>query len=117
MPDLEYIILIRESNTYFNVDNKIYKDYKKFYLTNCKRRAHPAQKDVELIERFVRLSTKKDDIILEPFAGSGSTCVAAKQNGRQFIGMDNAPEYVKYSNDRLSKIQEQRLQNSFLSSS
>lgn len=54
--DLEYIILIRDKGTYFKGKDLQFDDYRKWYSTTCKKRIHPAEKPVELLERFVRVS-------------------------------------------------------------
>lgn len=56
---------------------------------------HPTQKPVELLDRIVRASTKKDDLILDPFCGSATTGIAALKNGRRFIGVDSNIEYLE----------------------
>lgn len=64
---------------------------------------HPAPFPIELIDRIVRSTTA--DIILDPFMGSGTTALAAKNSGRKFIGIDISPEYVKMAKERLSNHQ------------
>ena len=63
---------------------------------------HPTQKPLELIERCLRASTNEGDIVLDPFAGSGSTGVAAVALGRRFIGIEVDPEFVDIGVKRLS---------------
>lgn len=65
------------------------------------KRQHPAEKPVKLLSQLIAKSTKKKDIILDPFCGSGSTCVAAEWLERQFIGIDICPEYIEIANSRL----------------
>ena len=62
---------------------------------------HPTQKPLELIERCLRASTNEGDVVLDPFAGSGSTGVAALGLGRRFIGIEIDPEFVGISMKRL----------------
>ena len=62
---------------------------------------HPTQKPLELIERCLRASTNEGDVVLDPFAGSGSTGVAALALGRRFIGIEIDPEFVDISVKRL----------------
>ena len=54
---------------------------------------HPAQKPLRLLKRMLEISAKPGDIVLAPFAGSGSECVAAKELGIHFLGFDNDPTY------------------------
>ena len=66
--------------------------------------SHPTQKPEELIERIVLATTDPDDIVLDVFAGSGTTAVVAVKNGRNFVGCDQDIEYVRQANRRISKI-------------
>ncbi len=68
---------------------------------SARRVGHPAPFPVELAARVIRLYSYRDDVVLDPFVGSGSTCVAAAINGRHFIGYDIAQEYVDLSWKRL----------------
>ena len=65
---------------------------------------HPTQKPVELIERCLRASTREGDVVLDPFAGSGSTGVAALRLGRRFIGIEIAPHFAQMSVKRLRAL-------------
>jgi len=67
------------------------------------RTSHPAQYPEELIERIIKVASKKEDIILDPFIGSGTTAKVAKDLGRQYIGYDNNLEYVKICEERLAQ--------------
>jgi site-specific DNA-methyltransferase (adenine-specific) len=62
---------------------------------------HPTQKPVELLNRIVLASTKPGDIVLDPFAGSSTTGVAAVKEKRQFIGVELEEEFLKVSIKRL----------------
>jgi site-specific DNA-methyltransferase (adenine-specific) len=63
--------------------------------------AYPTEKPVELLEVLVRQSTREDEIVVDPFFGSGSTGVAAIRNDRRFIGADISEEAHAYANPRL----------------
>lgn len=67
---------------------------------------HPTQKPEYILDRIILASTNIDDIILDPFCGSGTTGVVAKKNKRCFIGFDNCEEYLNISKKRLEKINE-----------
>ena len=56
---------------------------------------HPTEKPIELLKVMIRNSTNVGDIVLDPFAGSGSTLVAAKQLERQYIGYEIDEKYYK----------------------
>lgn len=61
--------------------------------TECGNKGHPAAFPQALPDWFIRLFTDEGDVVLDPFAGSGTTLVAALERGRSAIGIDSAPEY------------------------
>lgn len=65
---------------------------------------HPTQKPVELIEQLIAANV--GDVVFDPFLGSGTTAIAAKQLNRNFIGIEISPEYIKIAQDRLSALSE-----------
>jgi len=65
---------------------------------------HPAQKPLEIIEDIITWCSSKGDIILDPYLGSGSVAVACKKLGRECIGIEIEEEFVKLTEDRLSKV-------------
>jgi site-specific DNA-methyltransferase (adenine-specific) len=70
---------------------------------SARRVNHPAPFPVELPRRLIDLYTYADDVVLDPFAGSGSTVVAAQQLGRRGVGYDLDPDYVAQANERLAE--------------
>jgi len=62
---------------------------------------HPTQKPVALLERILMASTNRGDLVLDPFAGSATTGVAAVRLGRRFIGIEQEPEFIELSVERL----------------
>lgn len=75
---------------------------------SAKRVGHPAPFPVELAERVIRLYSYINDVILDPFVGSGSTCVAAALNNRKYIGFDISETYCALTQDRLNQISDQK---------
>jgi DNA modification methylase len=73
--------------------------------TECSNRSHSAAFPVELPSWFIRLFTERDDMVLDPFIGSGTTAVAAIQEGRKFIGIETENDYIELSQARISEIQ------------
>jgi site-specific DNA-methyltransferase (adenine-specific) len=69
---------------------------------SARRVDHPAPFPVELPERLIRLYTFKDDLVLDPFMGSGSTLVAAARWGRRYVGYDLDPAYVAIAQERVA---------------
>ena len=99
---LEYIVLIRDKGTYFQGSGLSPDDYKKTFVTNCQKRMHPAEKPVELLERFVRTSCPEDGVVFDPFMGSGTTGVAAIKHGRYFCGCELEQDYFTLAKRRLT---------------
>ncbi len=62
---------------------------------------HPTQKPIKILTRMIKLASKKGDVMLTPFAGAGSECVAAKMTGRHYIGFEMEEEYCKIAEERL----------------
>ena len=65
------------------------------------RVGYPTQKPLLLLERIIELTTDKNDIVLDPFCGSGTTCVAAKLLNRNYIGIDKSIEAIELSKSRI----------------
>ena len=65
---------------------------------------HPAMFPEELVKRVLQLFSFKNDVILDPFVGAGTTCVVAKKTGRHYVGIDVSKEYTKTSINRLKSI-------------
>jgi len=74
-------------------------------LTKSSGRAlHPTQKPEEILKRIIIASSNKDDIVLDPFLGSGTTAAVAKKLRRKWIGIENNKEYVKAAKKRINSI-------------
>ena len=68
---------------------------------------HPTQKPIKILTRMIKLSSNEGDIMLTPFSGAGSECVAAKITGRHYIGFEIDKEYCNISENRLANTQEE----------
>ncbi len=75
-----------------------------FPAVSAKKIGHPAPFPEELPYRLIQLYSFKGDVILDPFVGSGTTCLAALKTGRNYIGYDNNPEYVKLAEKRIKEL-------------
>lgn len=76
-------------------------------LLNPKARercGYPTQKPVKLLQRIIELVTDRNDTVLDPFCGSGTTCVAAKSLNRNYIGIDKNIDAVTLSEKRISEM-------------
>lgn len=71
---------------------------------HARRVGHPAPFPVELPRRLIELYTYQGDLVLDPFVGSGSTCLAAAEVGRDYLGFDLDANYVTLANERISQI-------------
>jgi adenine-specific DNA-methyltransferase len=67
------------------------------------RTPHPAQMPIELAERIVRACSQAGDLVLDPFAGSGTTLLAAIRNGRNAVGIEREAAYAEIAQQRLSR--------------
>ena len=70
---------------------------------NNNQRSHPTQKPEALLYRIILASTLKNDLVLDPFLGSGTTAVVAKKLQRNFIGIEQEPAYISLAKKRLYK--------------
>jgi len=71
---------------------------------SAKKVGHPAPFPVELPYRLIQLYTFKNDVILDPFMGSGSTAIAALNSSRSYVGYDIDPEYIKLAEERIASF-------------
>jgi len=69
--------------------------------SSIERTAHPAQYPTEMIERIIKSSSNQGDLIIDPFLGSGSTAIAAIENGRNVIGFEIEERYARIAVDRI----------------
>jgi DNA modification methylase len=79
-----------------------------FPAESARKVVHPAPFPVELPYRCIQLFTFKDDIVIDPFCGVGSACVASVKSGRHFVGIDTSQEYVKKARERVNAYIEQK---------
>lgn len=78
-----------------------------FNPESAKRVGHPAPFPEELVYRLLQLYTFKDDIILDPFMGSGTTGLVSLKNSRKYIGYEINIDYIKLAESRIGKFLEQ----------
>ena len=73
-----------------------------FPAVNAKKIGHPAPFPIELPHRLINLYSYEGDVVLDPFCGSGTTCIAAIQNNRKYVAYDIKKEYVDLAEKRIS---------------
>lgn len=78
----------------------------KFYSASQKKQ-HPTQKPIQLFKWCIDKFSKENDIILDPFIGSGTTAIACLKTNRNFIGMELEPKYVDIANKRIAEFKQQ----------
>ena len=106
LSDLEYCFFAREKGVEVHCN---YESSSKLYESAMNKKdkekyKHPTIKPLPLIKKLIINSSNKGDIVLDCFSGSGTTCAAAKELGRQFIGIEIDEEYHKISIDRINGI-------------
>ena len=85
-----------------------------FPAESAKRVGHPAPFPVELPYRLIQLYTFKGEVVLDPFAGSGATSLAAIKTDRHFVGYDTNKEYVELAENRIREYINKRTQLSII---
>jgi len=105
LPDTEYVIFAREKGV------KLYGNYHtkhKYYISGVnqvdkKKYKHPTIKPLPFIEAHIENSSKEGDVILDCFAGSGTTLVGAINKGRKFIGFEINEQYYNIAKKRIEE--------------
>jgi adenine-specific DNA-methyltransferase len=72
---------------------------------HIEKTAHPCQFPVALVQRLVKALCPTDGTVIDPYLGSGSTAVAAMEEGRRFMGCDIEPKYIKIAHRRVAELQ------------
>ena len=80
-----------------------------------RRDEHPCQLPVPLLERLILMTTDEGDIVLDPFMGTGTTAVAAKQLGRRYIGIEIDSNYVSIAEKNIKLTKETKINGYFVS--
>ncbi len=76
-----------------------------FFKPKAKERTgYPTQKPIILLEQILKLVTDENDLVIDPFVGSGTTVVAAKILNRKYIGIDKSQEAITLTKDRLNSL-------------
>ena len=75
------------------------------YWSMAENTAHPTQKPEKLLSKLILASSDPGAVVLDPFAGSGSTAVTAKKLGRHYIGVERSPQYCVWAELRLERAE------------
>jgi len=103
----EYICRIYDFGTGLNKlpSNEFYN--KVIHVPTEREKLHPTAKPVSLFQRLIMLSSKENEIVLDPFCGSGTTAVAAYRTGRRFICIEKEEKYYNVSCERIKQEKSQ----------
>ena len=110
----EALVIGKRPGAYFgsNYSHNVFK----YQAPKRKNRIHPTQKPLELIKEIIKLTTKQGDLVLDPFIGSGTTAIACRQLGRDFIGFEIDKDYFIKANRRIKESSSDNKLHSFNSS-
>lgn len=108
LSDCEFIVYVRGKCATFNNDTPF--EFKKKVYTSAivskKQRLHPTQKPLELLERYILLHSNQNDLIFDPFMGSGRTGKACINTNRNFIGFELDEKYFEIAKEDLGLNEE-----------
>ena len=98
-----YFVLDSKTGTFNNNDKLIHDFYESSNTSNKEKKhgKHPTQKPLEIMEHFVSILSNEKDLVLDPFMGSGSTGVAAKNLNRKFLGIELDKKYFNIAEKRI----------------
>lgn len=104
----EFIIRIYDLGTGLNAvdDSTMYSRVIQAQTMHKKRT--PTQKPISIMERFIRLSSKEGDVVLDPFLGSGTTAVAAQRLGRKYIGIEKEEQFFRIAQSWINEEPKQQ---------
>jgi len=103
LSDLEFCVFMREKGKCtFNVGFG-YNNYKKGMIDRLNNTGlgHPTIKHLWMVERAIKISSNKNDMVLDPFLGSGTTAIACKRLGRNYIGIEKEEDYYNLAQKRV----------------
>lgn len=103
LPDDTWVLRPQETDQHFQPESDTW-----FVSRVCgtfkERTGHPCQMPEAVLERIIRVATNENDIVLDPFAGSGTTLAVAKKLGRRYFGCELSEKYAKGVRNRLDAI-------------
>ena len=124
LPETEYFIIWDKKQTVDNfasaeyawtnipIPAKVFR-YSIHKHNSSEEKFHPTQKPLPLMMWCLEKYSKPGMTVLDPFMGSGTTCVACKKLGRNYIGIEKEPEYIKIAEKRLEKVNNHKITDFF----
>ncbi len=98
----ELILVLEKGKPKYNLND--FSDVQNASHINHNNSTHPHEKPVDLIIKMIEHSSKEGDLILDPFCGSGSVCLASEKMNRKWIGIELEEKYVEMAKDRMNNI-------------
>lgn len=107
LPDIEYCLYFREKGHKLNDGYDLKSKYHISQINKLDKDKfeHPTIKPINLVKRHLLHTTQPNDVVLDCFMGSGTTCVACKDIGRQYIGIEIEKKWYDIAKDRLNGIE------------
>lgn len=102
----EFIVFLRKGRAK-NINNM--GTFQVLEVDNVSKKRHPSEKPVELMNILINNSSNENEIVLDPFLGSGTTAVSAVINNRKFIGIEQEWEYCEIANERIKEAWESKI--------
>lgn len=114
LSDIEYCLVFKEHgapryNDGYHLKHKWY--VSKINQQDKKAYGHPTIKPLELVKQHLLHSTQEGDIVLDCFLGSGTTCVASKELGRRYIGIELREDYYNIAKNRINEVKEESVED------
>lgn len=106
LPDTEYLLFFRKNSQLYGS----YETKRKFYVSSLNtddrnRYGHPTIKPLGIIKNLILNSSRGGDVVLDPYIGSGTTAVAARELGRHYIGYEIDSDYFRIAQRRINEIE------------
>ena len=104
LPDDTWVLRPQETTEHFQPESDTWY-VSRVCGTFKERTGHPCQMPEAVLERIIRVATNAGEVVLDPFAGSGTTLAVAKKLGRRFLGCELSEDYAAAIRERLAKIE------------
>lgn len=103
------LVLYKDKLPKFNNDGQMIFNCFDWVRDNVTPKVHPTQKPVPLLERLIEIFTDRDDVVIDPCAGSGTTLLAALQTGRRAYGFEIKKDFYKKAKDEVLRVYQPKL--------
>jgi site-specific DNA-methyltransferase (adenine-specific) len=104
LPDDTWVLRPQETDHHFQAESDTW-SVSRICGTFKERTGHPCQMPEGVLERIIRVASNRDEIVLDPFAGSGTTLAVAKRLGRRYLGFELSEPYAAAIEERLVSIE------------